>query len=168
MKHDAIDKRSVDCVISIAQQTLEVFQHGELLNRYSVSTARNGTGEKIGSECTPRGRHVIRAMIGKGCDAGTVFVGRRPTGEVWSPQLARTQPERDWILTRIIWLSGLEPGFNRLTNVDTMRRYIYIHGTPYEEEIGKPVSHGCIRMRSTDLIELYDHVMPGTIVTITP
>jgi L,D-transpeptidase YbiS len=168
VKYHAVDKRSVECVISIAKQTLEVLQQGELLNHYSVSTAKNGPGEKIGSECTPRGRHVIRAMIGEGCDPGTVFVGRRPTGEVWSPQLAQAEPERDWILTRIIWLSGLEPGFNRLANVDTMRRYIYIHGTPYEEDIGKPVSHGCIRMRSADLVELFKQVMPGTIINIIP
>jgi lipoprotein-anchoring transpeptidase ErfK/SrfK len=168
VRQNDTDNRAVDCVVSIPEQTLEVLQHGELLNRYPVSTAKNGPGEELGSECTPRGRHVIRAMIGTDCEAGTVFVGRRQSGELWSPQLSQAEPERDWILTRILWLSGLEPGFNRLANVDTMRRYIYIHGTPYEEDIGKPVSHGCIRMRNADLIELYDQVTPGTEVMIIP
>ncbi len=157
-----------EVVISIPEQSLELRKRGDLLNHYSVSTARNGPGERFDSECTPRGRHIIRAAIGAGCVTGTVFVGRRPTGEVWSAELAQLEPERDWILSRILWLSGLEPGINRLENVDTMRRYIYIHGTPYEDEIGRPVSHGCIRMRNADLIDLYERVSPGTIVTINP
>lgn len=155
-----------EIVVSIPRQELELHQNGNLLLRYPISTAKNGPGEEFGSECTPRGRHVIRAMIGTGCETGTVFVGRRPTGEIWSPQLARDDPGRDWIITRILWLSGLETRFNRLGNVDTMRRFIYIHGTPHEDQIGSAVSHGCIRMRSNDLIQLYDHVVPGTIVTI--
>ena len=160
------DDTTVEIVVSIPQQRLELFQHDELLYGYSISTAKNGPGEETGSECTPRGRHIIRAMIGAGCEIGTVFVGRRPSGEIWSPQLAQAEPERDWILTRILWLSGLESRFNRLGEVDTMRRFIYIHGTPYEEQIGRPVSHGCIRMCNSELIQLYDHVVPGTIVTI--
>ena len=137
-----------------------------MLERYPVSTAKNGPGEEFGSECTPRGRHIIRAAIGTGCEVGSVFVGRRTTGEIWSAELAQAEPERDWILSRILWLSGLETGINRLAKVDTMRRYIYIHGTPYEEQIGHPVSHGCIRMRNADLIDLYERVGPGTIITI--
>ncbi len=155
-----------EVVISIPEQSLELRKQGELLDCYSISTARNGSGEEFGSECTPRGRHIIRAAIGAGCEAGTVFVGRRPTGEVWSEELAKKEPGRDWILSRILWLSGLQPGVNRLADVDTMRRYIYIHGTPYEDEIGSPVSHGCIRMRNADVIELYEQVNPGTKVTI--
>ncbi len=155
-----------EVVISIPEQSLELRKQGDLLDRYSVSTARNGPGEKFDSECTPHGRHIIRAAIGAGCVTGTVFVSRRPTGEVWSAELAQLEPERDWILSRILWLSGLEPGVNRLANVDTMRRYVYIHGTPYEDEIGSPVSHGCIRMRNADVIELYERVSPGTQVTI--
>ena len=160
------DNPAVEIVVSIPAQRLEMYQEGELLHCYAVSTAKNGPGEETGSECTPRGRHVIRAKIGSGCEIGTVFVGRRPTGEIWSPQLAQAEPERDWILTRILWLSGLEKCFNRLGKVDTMRRFIYIHGTPYEDQIGQPASHGCIRMRSSDLLQLYDHVVPGTVVTI--
>jgi len=160
------NEEDLSCVVSIPQQTLELVQKGACLHRYPVSTAKNGPGEAFGSECTPRGKHIIRVKIGTDCQSGTVFVGRRPTGEVYSRQLSQAEPDRDWILSRILWLSGLEPGFNRLANVDTMRRYIYIHGTADEENIGQPVSHGCIRMRNTDLIEIYDQVKLGTIVTI--
>lgn len=155
-----------EIVVSIPEQKLELFKNDRLLQSYSISTAKNGPGEEFGSECTPRGRHVIRAKIGAGCEIGTVFVGRRPTGEIWTPRLALAEPDRDWILTRILWLSGLETRFNRLGSVDTMRRFIYIHGTPHEDQIGRPESHGCIRMHSSDLVELYDHVVAGTIVTI--
>ncbi len=148
------------------EQSLELCKQGVVLERYPVSTAKNGPGEESGSECTPRGRHIIRAAIGAGCEVGSVFVGRRATGEIWSDELAQAEPERDWILSRILWLSGQETGINRLANVDTMRRFIYIHGTPYEEQIGRPVSHGCIRMCNADLIDLYERVGPGTIVTI--
>ena len=133
---------------------------------WPVSTARNGPGEQRDSGCTPRGRHVVRARIGAGLPAGAVLVGRRPTGETWSPELARAHPERDWILSRILWLSGLEPGRNRLGAVDTMRRYIYIHGTPDDQPMGRPASHGCIRMRNADVIELFELAPPGTEVLI--
>ena len=153
--------------ISIPRQTLVVFDdRGAMLREYSVSTARNGAGERRGSFCTPRGRHVIRAKIGAGAPANTVFAGRRATGEIWSPALAEKFPNRDWILTRILWLSGCEPGFNRLGEVDTMRRYIYIHGSPDTVEMGNPGSIGCVRMRNTDIIELYELVPDGTPVEI--
>ena len=127
---------------------------------YSVSTAKNGPGEKNGSLCTPRGRHIVRAKIGTGQPAGTVFVRRRPTGEVWTPELHAKYPGRDWILTRILWLSGCETGQNRLGDVDTMRRYIYIHGSPESAQMGKPGSIGCVRMRNRDIVELFDLVPP--------
>jgi len=135
-------------------------------SRYPIATARNGVGEKSGSNCTPRGKHIIRAKIGAGCPVNTVFVGRRPTGEIYSPELKEKFPDRDWILTRILWLSGCEVGFNRLGNVDTMRRYIYIHSTPDSVPMGIPVSHGCILMRASDIIELFDRVPVGTSVNI--
>lgn len=166
MRRGDVESVAVEIVVSISAQKLELRRNGTVLMQYAVSTARNGAGEEQDSECTPRGKHIIRAKIGAGCPSGTVFVGRRPTGETWSPQLDREQPGRDWILTRILWLSGLEPGVNRLANVDTMRRYIYIHGTPHEHDIGKPVSHGCIRMRNEDIVELFDRVEAGTHVTI--
>jgi lipoprotein-anchoring transpeptidase ErfK/SrfK len=134
---------------------------------YSVSTAKNGPGEKNGSFCTPRGRHIVRAKIGAGQPLGTVFVRRRPTGEVWTPELHAKYPGRDWMLTRILWLSGCERGFNRLGDVDTMRRYIYIHGAPDSAEMGKPGSIGCVRMRNRDIVELFDRVAPYTPVEIS-
>ena len=153
--------------IHIAKQQLELFDDsGKLLRSYSVSTAANGAGEVCGSHCTPRGKHIIRAKIGAGQPESTVFVRRRPTGEIYTPQLGAQFPERDWILTRILWLSGSEPGFNRLGENDTMRRYIYIHGTPDSVQLGTPGSHGCIRMRNADLIELFDMAPAGTEVEI--
>jgi lipoprotein-anchoring transpeptidase ErfK/SrfK len=134
---------------------------------YSVSTASRGAGEKNGSLCTPRGRHIVRAKIGAGQPLNAVFVRRRPTGEVWTPALHAQCPGRDWILTRILWLSGCEPGRNRLGDVDTMRRYIYIHGSPDTAEMGKPGSIGCIRMRNRDIVELFERVPAYTPVNIT-
>ena len=133
---------------------------------YPVSTSRNGPGEAWGSYCTPRGRHVIRARIGAGRPVNTVFVRRRATGEIWTPELGASFPERDWILTRILWLSGCEPGYNRLGQVDTMRRYIYIHGSPDTVEMGKPGSIGCIRMRNDDVLDLFELAPAGTPVII--
>jgi L,D-transpeptidase YbiS len=154
--------------IDIDRQTLEVYDaQGGLLRRYAVSTSRNGAGERNGSFCTPRGRHVVRAKIGAGAPDNTMFVKRRPTGETYSPALAERHPGRDWILTRILWLSGCEPGFNRLGAVDTMRRYIYIHGSPDNVRMGQPGSIGCIRMHNRDIVELFDLVDTGTPVEIT-
>ncbi len=154
--------------ISIPQQTLTLFDDNDgQVARYAVSTAANGVGCVKNSGCTPLGAHIIRAKIGDGAAENTVFVGRRPTGEIFTPALKLEFPERDWILTRILWLSGTEPGKNRLGNVDTMQRYIYIHGTPDETELGVPGSHGCVRMRNADLVELFDRVPVGTTVNIS-
>ncbi|MBI3903494.1 MAG: L,D-transpeptidase [Nitrosomonadales bacterium] len=154
--------------IHIPTQTLELFgDTGMLLRRYKISTGANGVGEESGSYCTPRGRHIVRARIGAGQPENTVFVRRRPTGEIYTPQLGAQYPGRDWILTRILWLSGREPGYNRLGSCDTMRRYIYIHGTPDETVLGVPGSHGCIRMRNTDMMELFELVPAGTEVALT-
>ncbi len=153
--------------ISIAQQTLSVIDgHDHLKVVYPVSTALNGAGEEKGSYCTPRGRHIIRAKIGADCPVGSVFVGRRATGEIWTTELGEQHPDHDWILTRILWLSGCEVGINRLGNVDSMQRYIYIHGTPDNQPVGEPHSHGCIRMRNADMVALYDLVPVGTEVFI--
>ncbi|MDH5594732.1 MAG: L,D-transpeptidase [Gammaproteobacteria bacterium] len=152
--------------VNISEQSLRLMDQDNILMDVSVSTASNGAGELFGSECTPRGKHVIRAKIGAGCVPGTVFVARRPTGEVYSPDMRQTDPARDWILSRILWLSGCERGKNRLGNVDTMRRFIYIHGVPDDEPIGMPNSHGCVRMRNTDVIQLFDQVEAGTPVNI--
>lgn len=152
--------------ISIATQTLQVRAADRVLHEYAVSTARNGAGEANGSGRTPRGWHVIRIKIGAACAPDTVFVGRRPTGEIYTPALRAQFPERDWILTRILWLSGSEPGRNRGGSVDTLRRYIYIHGSPDDVAMGTAGSHGCIRMRNTDIIELFDEVTTGQRVLI--
>ncbi len=153
--------------IHIGTQQLDLLDdNGSRIKRYPISSAKNGVGEQNGSYCTPRGRHVVRAKIGANQPANTVFVERRPTGETYSPALAARFPGRDWILSRILWLSGCEPGRNRLGKVDTMRRAIYIHGSPDTAEMGKPGSHGCIRMRNRDVIELFELVPPGTPVVI--
>ena len=153
--------------VSIPEQTLTLFDSADRpIRRYLVSTAAKGAGEKRGSFCTPRGRHIVRAKIGAGAALNTVFVGRRPTGEMWSSELAERFAGRDWMLTRILWLSGCEPGFNRLGEVDTMRRYIYIHGSPDTAPMGTPGSIGCVRMRNYEIVELFDLVPPGTPVDI--
>ena len=159
---------SVSIHISIARQTLTLFDGaGQVLARYPVSTASRGAGELRGSYCTPRGKHLIRARIGAGQPINTVFVARRPSGEVYSPELAAAFPERDWILTRILWLSGCELERNRLGPVDTMRRYIYLHGCPDTAPLGVPESHGCIRLRNEDIVDLFDRVPVYTPVEIT-
>ena len=154
-------------LVSIAEQRLQLREDNDVLMDVPVSTAKNGPGEMYGSECTPRGWHQIRAKIGAGAALNTVFKGRRPTGEIYSPALRQQFPQRDWILTRILWLSGLEPGKNRLGNVDTMRRYIYIHGCPDDDRLGMPGSHGCIKLRNTDVLRLYEQVAAGTRVYIS-
>lgn len=153
--------------ISIKKQILTIYgARNKVLAKYIISTAANGVGCEKNSGCTPLGQHIIRAKIGAGAEPNTVFVGRRPTGEICTPELMEEFPERDWILTRILWLSGKEVGINRLGNVDTMQRYIYIHGTPDGTEMGKIGSHGCVRMRNSEVIELFDLVDVGTPVVI--
>lgn len=153
--------------ISIQQQTLTLLDHfGGVKAKYSVSTAANGVGCEKNSGCTPLGNHIIRAKIGADAAPNTVFVGRRATGEICTSALMAQFPNRDWILTRILWLSGTEIGVNRLGNVDTMQRYIYIHGSPDGTEMGKIGSHGCVRMRNDELIALFDLVDVGTRVVI--
>lgn len=153
--------------VSLARQQLELLaDDGALLRAYAVSTARNGAGERNGSNCTPRGQHLIRAKIGAGAAWNTVFRGRRPTGEVYCAELAARFPGRDWMLTRILWLSGCEVGRNRLGDVDTMRRYIYIHGSPDAAPMGVPGSIGCIRMRNRDVVDLFDRAPIYTPVDI--
>ncbi len=140
---------------------------GGVLRSYLVSTAAKGAGETYGSYRTPRGRLLVRAKIGAGQPENAVFVRRRPTGEIYTPELALQFPERDWILTRILWLSGCEPGRNRLGCVDTQRRKIYIHGCPDSEPVGVPGSHGCVRMHNADIVELFELVPPYTLVEIS-
>jgi lipoprotein-anchoring transpeptidase ErfK/SrfK len=154
--------------ISLGDQSARLLDAGgRLVARYPISSSKHGAGERNGSLCTPRGMHIIRAKIGAGQPVNTVFVERRPTGEIYSPRLALRHPGRDWILTRILWLSGCEVGFNRLGDVDTMRRYIYIHGSPDEAVMGQPGSIGCIRMHNNDLLDLFGRVAAGDEVRIS-
>ena len=153
-------------LVDLRRQRLMLLVGEETLLNCPVSTSREGPGELIGSGCTPRGLHRIRIAIGAGCPLNSVFVGRRPTGEIYSPVLAAQHPGRDWILTRILWLTGCVPGRNRGDNLDTLRRYIYIPGCPDTEPMGVPRSHGCIRMRNADLLELFEQVGAGTPVDI--
>lgn len=152
--------------VDIGAQRLRLYDGAVLLREYPVSTGANGAGEIQGSGCTPRGRHVVRARIGAGLPSGAVLRARRWTREVWSPELHARHPGRDWILSRILWLSGCERGRNRLGCVDTFRRYVYVHGTPDVERLGQPASHGCVRMRNEDVIELFDLVPAGTEVEL--
>ena len=153
--------------ISLLQQSLTLHDDGgQAIAKYSISSAANGAGCQKNSGCTPTGRHIVRAKIGANAAVNSVFVGRRATGEILTPALMAEHPTRDWILTRILWLSGTELGLNRLGNVDTMQRYIYIHGTPDCSQMGKTGSHGCIRMLNADVIALFDLVEVGCTVFI--
>lgn len=152
--------------VSLPTQQLDLLEGQQVIATYSVSTASNGPGEQLGSGCTPRGWHCIRLKIGAGQPLNTVFAGRRPTGEIYSPELAVRHPERDWILSRILWLTGLEPGRNRGGYCDTLRRFIYIHGCPDTAPMGEPLSHGCIRMSNLDLLDLFERVAVGDQVFI--
>ncbi|MES2207097.1 MAG: L,D-transpeptidase [Pseudomonadota bacterium] len=154
--------------ISIKNQVLEYRgKSGEVLACYPISSGLNGVGEQEGSYQTPRGLHKIRAKIGAGLPENAILVARRFTGELYTPELHKLYPGKDWILTRILWLSGCEIGKNRLGSCDTMRRYIYLHGTPDSTPLGgEPASKGCIRMRNRDIIELFDAVPVYTPVVI--
>ena len=157
-----------EVLIEISRQSLKLLDGGRVRQEWTVSTSRYGPGELVDSMGTPRGLHRIRACIGARQPPGAVFVGRRPTGEIYSEDLARQHPGRDWILSRILWLCGEQPGLNRHAKVDSMRRYIYIHGAPDSEPMGVPRSHGCVRMRNAHAIELFDQVGPGCRVDIRP
>ncbi|MGP5338738.1 L,D-transpeptidase family protein [Psychrobacter maritimus] len=163
-------KSDVHLVINIAQQNLTLYQDDKEVTQYTVSTAKNGIGSQQDSGCTPLGKHSIAKKIGTNEPMNAVFTGRVPTGEIYSAELGKRHPERDWILSRILWLSGLEEGINKGSNsqggCDTYQRYIYIHGTPDSEPMGVPLSHGCIRMRNDDIMELFERVEEGTAVTI--
>lgn len=166
MKTSISNNTDMQLLIDVPTQQLYCMRNDQLLKSYQISTAANGVGEKRNSGQTPRGWHVIRAKIGNNQPINTVFVGRRPTGEIFTTELSKQFPDRDWILTRILWLSGLEIGKNRLGECDTMQRYIYIHGTPDGKQMGVAGSKGCIRMRNEEMIELFDSIIVGTKVFI--
>ena len=159
-----------ELVVNIFEQTLTLYQNNKKINQYLVSTAKNGIGSQQDSGCTPLGQHVIAAKIGANAPINAVFIGRVPTGEIYNEALGALHPERDWILSRILWLSGMEEGLNKGSNsqggCDTYQRYIYIHGAPDSEPMGVPLSHGCVRMRNQDIIALFEQVAEGTTVVI--
>ncbi|MCA1604146.1 MAG: L,D-transpeptidase [Acidobacteria bacterium] len=152
--------------IILQRQRLEVLEGARVIMCYPVSTSAKGAGERVGSEQTPRGAHEVTELIGEGAASGAVFVGRCLTREICTRELRAANPQRDWILSRVIWLSGLEPGRNAGGEVDTHNRYIYIHGAPDDEPVGEPRSHGCIRMRNEDVIELFELLTVGMLVKI--
>lgn len=156
--------------INIASQTLTLFLAKHKTITYPISTAKNGVGELENTGCTPRGQHIISEKFGDGLPINSVFVARQATGEIYSDALASQFPNRDWILSRILWLDGCEIGKNKGENAqgvcDTKARYIYIHGTPDTEPMGIPLSHGCVRMQNSDMLDLFDSVAVGTPVLI--
>ena len=151
--------------VSVLHQELHLHD-GEDERIYRISTAANGVGCEAGSFRTPNGLHRVRLKMGDGCPSHAVFVRRRPTGEILTQELQQKWPSRDWILSRILWLDGLVTGLNRCGSVDTLRRYIYIHGTADEHRLGEPVSHGCIRMANSDVIDLFSRVSVGSLVSV--
>lgn len=153
-------------IIHLKAQRLELYEDEKCTLQYPISSGKNGIGQIMGSEQTPLGRHMIYKKIGAEAPMNTVFVGRQATGEIYTPSLAEQEPGRDWILTRILWLMGLEPGYNRFGQCDTRNRYIYIHGTPDSTILGQPGSRGCIRMHNLDIINLFNQVAEGTLVNL--
>ncbi len=153
-------------VVQVNEQCLSLYQHGRLQHSWPVSTAKNGIGNRPNSYQTPVGAHRIDEKIGDGAKPGTVFSGRVATGQIIDVTTGNINPDLDLITSRILWLTGMEPGINQGGSVDSHRRYIYIHGTADEAHIGQPVSQGCIRMRNDDVIELFDLVETGTLVLI--
>ena len=152
--------------ISSKKQQLDFYLNDKIVKSYIISTGKNGMGELLGSECTPRGWHSIYSKIGLDAPLNSVFVGRVWTGEIYSERLATENPGRDWILTRVLQLDGLEPGRNQGGEVDSLRRTIYIHGTPDTTKLGVPGSKGCIRMKNNDIIELTSLIQIGTRIYI--
>lgn len=153
-----------DIWIDLAQQTLTLPRYNKV---YVISTGKNGIGEQENTGKTPRGWHKVALKVGQHAAQNAVFIARKQTGEVYNKTLAEAFPERDWILSRILWLKGLEENFNQGEGCDTFKRYIYIHGTPDTELMGIPLSHGCIRMRNQDVIELFSLVDEEALVYIS-
>ena len=154
--------------VYLSRQKLVAAHGGKVLKTFPVSTSRFGAGNLLNSEKTPLGRHRIAQKIGAGAPVNTIFKNRVDTRSVSAVNLSDQPAVEDRITSRILWLEGLEPGVNRGKGVDSHRRQIYIHGTPDEGLIGRPASHGCIRMRNADVVQLFDWVEVGTVVTIYP
>ncbi len=155
-------------IVDVSDQELRLYVDGRLAARYPVSTAEAGTGSAAGSNRTPLGAHYVRRRYGAGAPAGMVFRARVPTGRIAAIEHRPRHIGEDLVTSRILWLAGLEPGRNQGPGVDSFRRYIYIHGTPEEGLIGRPASHGCIRLRNEDVIALFDALPVRSLVWIQP
>lgn len=151
-------------LVDARQQRLRVFEEGREVYRCPVSTAAAGQGCREGSGCTPWGWHRVASVLGQGAEVGSRFVSREPTGEIWGGESVAG----DWILSRILWLEGLEPGVNRGAGIDSFERYIYIHGTNQEDLLGTPASHGCVRVSNASAVALADLLRVGDAVFIGP
>ncbi len=158
----------VAAVVSVGEQRLYLYRGGEQVANYPVSTSRFGTGSRLGSLQTPLGAHRVRRKIGEGAPIGRIFKGRSDTGEQARILTQPIDSDEDHVTTRILWLDGLEPGRNQGDEVDSYRRFIYIHGTHEEGLIGRPASDGCVRMRNIDVVELFEQLPENALVVIVP
>lgn len=152
--------------VSPRKQKMYWIKNNQLVKTFTISTAEKGIGNEWGSEKTPYGLHKVKMKIGDGVPLYGRFVGRRFTGKIATIYTDTSRSPTDDVLTRILWLEGLEPGVNKGRKVDSFKRHIYIHGTSEEGRLGRPASHGCIRMKNDEIMELYDHIKEGTIVYI--
>lgn len=155
-------------IVDVSAQRLSLYRHGERVGHWQVSTSQFGTGNRQNSQRTPLGVHRVARKIGDNAPIGTLFRARRDTGRTVSILKDDRAADGDYVTTRILWLEGLEPGVNKGPGIDSFDRYIYIHGTAEEGRIGRPVSHGCVRMRNDEVIALFDQVAEGTLVEIRP
>jgi lipoprotein-anchoring transpeptidase ErfK/SrfK len=160
-------RNSVSLLVRISEQSLYLLDElEEVVQKYAVSTSKYGVGNKEGSFQTPTGRHIVKEKIGGQVAMNEVFVGRKPLGVLEDLQARQADLPEDIITSRIMWLEGLEPGVNKGNDIDSYQRYIYIHGTSEEDKIGTAASHGCIRMRNDDVIDLFDQIETGCEVLI--
>ncbi|MCK5823879.1 MAG: L,D-transpeptidase [Ichthyobacteriaceae bacterium] len=153
-------------IVNVDKQELYLLKGTDTLNVYKVSTATNGIGNKSGSNKTPLGKHSVISRVGEGKPIGATFVGRQFTGKISEIITDSIDVADDLVLSRIMRLQGLEEGVNKGSGIDSYKRYIYIHGTNEEGLIGKPASHGCIRMFNNDVIDLFNKTEIGTQVNI--
>ena len=160
-------KTGVIILVDISRQQILLFENGKETDRYSISTSSYGIGSKSGSNKTPLGAHFVRKKIGAEAAPGTIFKARKNTGKIAQTEYKPRATGDDFVTSRILWLSGLERGINKAGNVDSFKRYIYIHGTHEEGLIGQPASHGCVRMKNEDVIELFDHTPESSLVLIS-
>lgn len=155
-------------IVDVSEQQLSLYRDGQRIGHWPVSTSQYGIGNRQNSLRTPLGVHRVARMIGADAPLGTLFEARRNTGRTVTILKDDRPADGDYVTTRILWLEGLEPGVNKGAGIDSFQRYIYIHGTAEEGRIGRPASHGCVRMGNQAVVELFDQVQEGTLVEIRP